>query len=84
MYKPHKQKIIEVASDTVASLNQQFKKDHSITFTKALTLSNCVKEKETKTDLCRAIKSDMEKQWKETSVARYLKGITVTETVLYT
>ncbi|XP_057311411.1 uncharacterized protein LOC130649186 [Hydractinia symbiolongicarpus] len=72
LFKPKKKILLEITDDTVASLDQNFKKDHSITFKKAFTLSKKVKEKARKAEICKNIKLDIENQWKETSVARLI------------
>ena len=70
LFRPPKKNLLEAAENAVKEVNKTFSQEHHVKFNTAFQLLNNKEKKERKETIERKVKSDIESQWKETSVTR--------------
>jgi len=72
LYLPRKRYLDEVTIQKVNEVNQEFKERYSTNFERLYKNALSKKEGEKKNIIIRKVKANIESQWKETDVIRYL------------
>ena len=72
LFVPKRQRIIQATEDKIKELNKDFQRQYSVSFEKALQVHNKQKGKEERTKIAKKMKEDIENQYNESSVQRYI------------
>ena len=73
LYLPKRKVLLEATATTINDLNKEYKREHSVSFEKAVRLYTNISDKSRHDKILRKGRNDIENQLAETSVQRYGK-----------